>query len=383
MVIFAIKSGISKLTWRTTLIAGSATIIMSIGLRGENLIFLISQPRAGSTLSQRILGSHPEIHTIPEPWLMLHPLYALRSKGYSAEYNANWGREAVKDFLQVLPDGEEAYFSGLRRMYTYLYSCAMSGSSKRYFLDKTPRYYFIIPELYRTFPDAKFIILLRNPLAVLCSIINTWTKEEWFSLYKYKYDLTQAPLLLLEGINLLADRCLVLQYEQLLINPDREFRRICEWLGLNFSSEIINYSLNDSLKWNFGDPQGVYQNTKPDSQNLSKWALALEDPQVWRVANDYLQLLGQEIVSQMGYSYEELQQLIDEHRPHWFYRWYTFSLPWLLRQPEERKQWERYLASLVYSVKLRGFGGTMVRLVQKLRGILPSPKKVITTSQNS
>ena len=58
------------------------------GKQGENLIFIISQPRAGSTLLQRILGGHPEIHTAAEPWIMLHPLYALKSKGCSAEYNA-------------------------------------------------------------------------------------------------------------------------------------------------------------------------------------------------------------------------------------------------------------------------------------------------------
>ena len=54
----------------------------------KNLIFLISQPRAGSTLTQRILGSHQDIHTISEPWIMLHPFYALRDKGCQMEYSA-------------------------------------------------------------------------------------------------------------------------------------------------------------------------------------------------------------------------------------------------------------------------------------------------------
>jgi len=59
--------------------------LTSIGAQGENMIFLISQPRAGSTLSQRMLGSHPDIYTVSEPWLMLHPLYPLRSEGHQAE----------------------------------------------------------------------------------------------------------------------------------------------------------------------------------------------------------------------------------------------------------------------------------------------------------
>ena len=47
----------------------------------QDLIFLISQQRAGSTLLQRILGGHPEVHTTAETWLMLHPIYALREQG--------------------------------------------------------------------------------------------------------------------------------------------------------------------------------------------------------------------------------------------------------------------------------------------------------------
>lgn len=92
---------------------------MSIGLEGQNLIFLISQPRSGSTLTQRILGSHPDIHTLAEPWLMLHPSYGMKSVGYDAEYNADWARTIVQQFLQKLPTGEKTYYEGLRRMYTY------------------------------------------------------------------------------------------------------------------------------------------------------------------------------------------------------------------------------------------------------------------------
>jgi hypothetical protein len=58
---------------------------MIINPTGKNLIFLISQPRAGSTLTQAILGSHRDIYTLSEPWLMLHPIYALRPEDYQGE----------------------------------------------------------------------------------------------------------------------------------------------------------------------------------------------------------------------------------------------------------------------------------------------------------
>src|SRR5262249_40497787 len=147
--------------------------------RGENLIFAISQPRAGSTLLQRILAAHPSIFATAEPWLMLHPLYALRAQGHTADYNAEWARAALKDFCDNLEGGEQAYLEALRGMGVSLYNQALQRSGRPCFLDKTPRYYQICPELRRTFPEAKFILLLRNPLAVLSSILTSWIHEDW------------------------------------------------------------------------------------------------------------------------------------------------------------------------------------------------------------
>lgn len=52
---------------------------------GGNLGFLVSLPRSGSTLLQRIVSNHPDIHTVAEPWFMLHPLYALKRGEFIAE----------------------------------------------------------------------------------------------------------------------------------------------------------------------------------------------------------------------------------------------------------------------------------------------------------
>ena len=65
---------------------------MAAELKCENLILMISPPRAGSTMLQRILGSHSDIHTVSEPWLVLHPLYALRPEGIRQNTKSIWLR---------------------------------------------------------------------------------------------------------------------------------------------------------------------------------------------------------------------------------------------------------------------------------------------------
>jgi hypothetical protein len=339
---------------------------MSIGTRGENLIFVISQPRAGSTMLQRMLGGHAEIHTVSEPWLMLHPLYALRAEGYEAEYSAASAHRAVQEFLGTLPRGEEEYIEGVRRMCAHLYGVALESSGKRYFLDKTPRYYLIIPELVRAFPEARYIILLRNPLSMLGSILSTWIKEQWSSLYSFKHDLIEAPRLLVEGKGMLPEHGLVVRYEQLVTNPEEEMRRICRMLGEEFTPEMIEYNRRDLPRWSFGDQQSVYEHTRPVAENAQKWIAALRDPQVWRLTHDYLRLLGREIVGQMGYDYEELAETVERQRPGRARLWPTLPLAWFLKEPmEKRRKWQRGVARLAHSLRRRGLKRTAAQGARK------------------
>ena len=346
-----------------------------IGLEGENLIFLISQPRAGSTLLQRMLGSHPDIYTVSEPWLMLHPLYGLRVEGHKAEYNVPLAWEGLQTFFRALPNGEKDFIEGMRRMYSYLYSKALAASGKRYFLDKTPRYYFVIPELYHVFPKAHYIILLRNPLAVLSSIINTWVKH-WFSLYNHKHDLLQAPHLLLNGKEALGDKVIVVHYEELVKNPESEMRRISDKLEIDFVPEMIEYGRHGISHWCFGDQKEVYQHTRPVSQNAEKWMRSINNPQVWRLASDYLRLLGRETVEQMGYSYEQLWEILREHRPRRIRLWVTFPMSWLLRKPlKEYNVVMRYFLFLVGALLRQGFLEGVRYAVRRLSRVLSKASK--------
>ena len=337
-----------------------------IGLKGENLIFLISQPRAGSTLLQRMLGSHPEIHTVSEPWLMLHPLYAMRHEGYETEYNAHAAWGAMQAFLQSFPEGEKEFIEGIRRMYSHLYTKALETSGKRYFLDKTPRYYFVIPELYRVFPKAHYIILFRNPLAVLASVLSTWIRD-LFSLYGSKYDLVQAPRLLLEGKEVVGKQGVVVHYEHLVKDPEDQMQRICGKLEIDFMPEMIEYGRRNNPHWHFGDQKEVYQHSRPVSQNAEKWVRAIDDPQTWRLARDYLRLLGRETVAQMGYSYEQLWNILGEHRPSRIRLWFTVPMAWLLRKPV--KEYGILMGGTLWvvgSLLRQGIRGTMDAAKQKL-----------------
>jgi Sulfotransferase family len=296
--------------------------------RGRNLIFLISQPRAGSTLLQRVLGGHPAIHTVSEPWLMLHPVYALR--GVQAEYGGHLAHPALLDFLRALPAGEDTYLEAVRLMCSYLYDSALEQANKSLFLDKTPRYYLIVPELLRIFPEARFIIMLRNPLAVVASIVSTWTTWHSSSLSAWRDDLLRAPELLLAAISQAGKRGIVVRYEEFVEGPEIEVTRLCQHLGIPFHTEMIDYAASGLPRWALGDQVGLYSRTQPDGSRSLAWTRQLRQPRTWRAAHGYLHLLGRETVNALGYRFDEVAGLLDQTQPTLTRRLLTPTVPFAL-----------------------------------------------------
>lgn len=276
----------------------------------ENLIFLVSQPRSGSTMLQRILAGQPQIHTTAEPWIMLHPIYALRSQGHDAEYNARLAHEALRDFYGALPDGQGDYEEAIRRMAFHLYGSATEQAGKRLFLDKTPRYYLVIPDLARIMSRARFIILLRNPLAVLNSMLNAYVKERWLLLPRLRNDLLLAPRLLVEARELLQERALVVQYETLVSEPEAQVAAICAWLGLTFQPAMLDYGDRQFAPNAMGDFSDL---TEPTTSRLNGWLQLGGQAQTRHLAQNYLEALGPELLAAMGYDYDDLKnQLLSQ-----------------------------------------------------------------------
>ncbi len=136
-------------------------------------IFIFSITRSGSTVVQRVIAAHEGVATVSEPWLLLPYLYTLREGGVVAEYTHWLTVHALEDFCQQLPGGVDDYRQELRKFVLRLYEKA-AGDGARYFVDKSPPYYFIADDIMRLFPDGKFIFLWRNPLSIVASIIDTW-----------------------------------------------------------------------------------------------------------------------------------------------------------------------------------------------------------------
>lgn len=285
---------------------------MNTPMRDDQLIFMISLPRSGSTLLQKILGGHKDIYTRSEPWLMLHPLYALKKEGIQARYSANLAVDGLNDFVMNLPgDGEVCYYSGLSRFYLSLYQPYLLQSGRKRFLDKTPRYYEVFDELQKTFPNAKYIILRRNPLAVLASILNTWVQGNYSSLRGYKCDLHQGASFLQRDFSGYKNTH-VIKYESLTLAPELETQKLFDFLELPNQPDCIEYGANASEQWVYGDPKTVYQKSRPDPDLINAWHGQLSSGNDRKIISDYLEWLGKTGFEKMGYDFQAATDAISK-----------------------------------------------------------------------
>ncbi|MCE9613225.1 MAG: sulfotransferase [Lentisphaerae bacterium] len=297
----------------------------------RHLVFLVSQPRAGSTLLQRLMARHPDVHTTTEPWWLLQPCYGLKDAGFSAEYEeGGWARLAMRTFFNKI-GGRAVQVEGLRAMGKVVYSAALRGSGKTHFLDKTPRYYAIIEELAEIFPHASVVLLLRNPLAVLTSIVRTWVKGHWESLPSYRLDLLEAPARMARGIEALGSRAIVLRYEDVVRAPDAQLTQLWSRLGLPPAPVVLAAGDRPEPAFEFGDPPGGVSSQMPDPRHLERWSDDLRDAQVWRLASDYREHLRAHVPDLLGYDDAAWSAALEAARPARWRRLRTRSLAELLR----------------------------------------------------
>lgn len=273
-------------------------------------LFILSLPRSGSTLLQRMLTASPEVSSASEPWLLLPLVYTLKKDGQFSEYWHGRSFEAGQDFLSSFENGEDHYRKGLNRFITNIYSEA-SDQTATYFLDKTPRYHLIVDELLKIFPDAKFILLLRNPIGVAASIIETWGNGRW-KLDSYKIDLYRGLNNLVDAYENHSERMHKVNYEDLLVSPEATMKSITEYLGIEYKPEMLTAFQGVKFSGRMGDPTGVVDYTSLSDKPLHKWKQTMANPIRRRWSKGYLEWLGDQRLETMGYNRQEmLDELAD------------------------------------------------------------------------
>lgn len=280
---------------------------------GPQPVFLISLPRSGSTLLQKILAAHPEIASVGEPWVLLPLAFMDQDYGVEAIFGHRNTAKGIREMIQNLPEKRNSYICHLRRFCSGLFEDLARG--KPIFLDKDPRYYLILDFLAEVFPDAKFIFLFRNPLDVMCSMMSTWLRDR-LMLHAYHIDLYEGVRLMSRGCRVHAAQGICVQYEQLVRQPEQEVRRICGFLGVSYRDDLLVSYRNVDFGGSMGDPIGIHRHKGVSVDSVSMWPKKLNNQYRVRFARRYLRAIGNDVLKPWGFSIEEFERTVSEMDVH-------------------------------------------------------------------
>ena len=208
------------------------------GCPAPDPIFILGMPRAGSTLIEQILASHPRVEGTME--LPDIPELARRLGGRRAKGEAS----AWPECLAAL-DG-----SGLAALGAdYLESTRIQRKTDRpRFIDKMPNNWLHVGLIRLILPNAKIIDARRHPLA--CCFSNF--KQHFARGQGFTYDLAELGRYYRDYVTLMAHFDAVqpgmvhrVIHEALLDDPEAEVRRLLAFLGLPFNEACLRFHENE------------------------------------------------------------------------------------------------------------------------------------------
>ena len=201
---------------------------------GEAPIFIVGLPRTGTTLVERILGNHSQVHSAGE-------LQAL-SEAIGAAVER---KSAVQDWLGYASalgdlDGETIAREYLAR------SRSRRGDKAR-FSDKQTANFFYCALILRAFPKARIVHLTRHPLAACYAIYKT----RFYGTFTFGNDLGELGDFYVDYRRLMAHwhqvlpgRILDVAYEDVVSSLEPATRRLLDYVGLPFEQSCLEFHRN-------------------------------------------------------------------------------------------------------------------------------------------
>ena len=204
-------------------------------------LFVVGMWRSGTSLLYALLNQHPQIGLMYESdMLTLSPLFLIpRKSSWWLNKVDSWNGAltrhkidptAIPEKISDLPGA----FRAVAQQYASKKGATVWGC-------KSPSYYDCMNQLAGWYPDAKFIVIWRDPADVCRSIVRAAEKSPWFAqsgmdlraILGYRRMKREADELIRRGADLYQ-----LQYDDLVRDPATTLHAICEFIGISFDPKM-------------------------------------------------------------------------------------------------------------------------------------------------
>ena len=208
------------------------------GCDSQAPIFIVSMPRAGSTLLEQILSTHSQVEGTTELPDIISMAKELR------EREGGEGDDAAYDNVLAAMNHHELRELGERYMET---TRIHRKTDKPFFIDKMPNNFLHIGMIHLILPKAKIIDARRHPLG--CCFSNF--KQYYARGQSFSYSLTDMGRFYYDYVDLMAHYDAVLPerihrviYEQTVADTESEVRKLLDYCGLEFEPDCLKFFEN-------------------------------------------------------------------------------------------------------------------------------------------
>jgi tetratricopeptide (TPR) repeat protein len=195
-------------------------------------VFIVGMPRSGSTLTEQIIASHPQVFGAGEIKNLSNALGAIRARFPN-----------IPKFPQMAKSMKSTQFAAIAS--NYLKSISNLSPTATRVTDKLLTNYYFVGMLATLFPNAKIIHTMRNPVDTCLSSYTKLYKDDMPHSYnlgelgryynKYRQLMEHWRRVLPKGI------MLETQYEDVVADGEAKAREIIAFLGLPWDERCLNF----------------------------------------------------------------------------------------------------------------------------------------------
>ncbi len=237
-------------------------------------IFIIGNGRSGTTILGKILSIHKDVGFLNEPKALWHSIYP------DEDLVGSYSRSSAQ--YRLTQDDASA---NVRKHAHQLFGAYLAAVASKRVVDKYPELIFRIPFVKALFPDAKFVLLIRNGWDT-CQSIEGWSQikgvqspvenHDWWGADNRKWDLLWNQIISQDKdlTNILSERqnlenpidmatlewittmregllcmqeypdCLyTIRYEDLVSQPHDSLQQLLEFCELPADEQLFSYAL--------------------------------------------------------------------------------------------------------------------------------------------
>lgn len=256
----------------TTFVEERVRRVGSQGCRSTEPIFIVGMPRTGTTLVERIIGSHSKVKSAGE-LPNFSQVMAQMVNRQSAEKKVAQTAMVPASLMLDMRELGESYIESTR---------GITGDTPR-FIDKLPFNYLNIGLIRLALPQAKIIHVTRDPMDTCYAVFKTLFQRA----YPFSYSLEDLGRyfvaywkLMEHWKSVFPGRMHDVSYETLVNETERESRRLVEFCGLEWEDRLSRFHEHDAPSMTASASQvrqPVYRSSVGKWRNYEKQLRPLSD----------------------------------------------------------------------------------------------------------